>query len=178
MKIQMTTKEFRQLVESNVGDKKDQNLIFEYLIDAGYIVHSRGGIIEVDENLPTRMKEMLGKIKEGDIAWIDAIGMVFVFDQHPHAESDEDDIVDDNHHFRAIKVMYSNGTYAIHGDSRSYVVSDRDALRICHSSIDPVKVKQLTHERYEMISRILEINKELDSMKEEVCLSQSQQSRR
>ena len=172
MNIKMTTKEFRQLIESNVTDKKDPNLVFEYLTDAGYIVRSRGGIVEVDENLPNCIKEMMGKIREGDIAWIDEVGMVFVFDEHPHAEEDEDEVIDDEHHFRAIKAIYANNTYSIHGDSRSYVVSDRDALRIRHTSIDPKRVKKLTHERYEIISRVIQINQELDSIKEEICQNQ------
>lgn len=174
MNIKMSTKEFRQLIESNVSNKKDPNLVFSYLTDAGYIVRSRGGVVEVDENLPNCIKEMMSKIREGDIAWVDEIGFVFVFDSHPTAEEDEDDIVDDNHHFRAIKAIYANNAFSIHGDSRSYVVSDSDALRIRHTSIDPEKVKHLTHERYDLIARVIRINQELDNIKEELC--QSQQS--
>jgi len=170
MKKKISTQEFRQLFVKYTN-AKNVDLIMEYLVDAGYVISSRDAehhLVEVDSEFENKLEDMTKPINEGDIVWIDGIGLALVFIMHPDFEDDTegDSLADTSKLFRAVKVNVVDGTYIISGSERSFVSSVDESIRIKHSGFDIERVKKLSTDRYNLIVKINEINRELQTLKE------------
>lgn len=155
---------FRNMIHNALINKEqtntNYNLVFDYLRNSGYIVRSRDGYVETEDDIEGKLKEIVATIEEGDIVWERFGGTFLVLDKRPK-------INDDGHHFRVIKVAPTvDGSYTINGEERSIILEDRCLLRIRHTSFDMEAINKLSFERYQLYAKIADVNTSLCKMKE------------
>ena len=155
----ITSKEFTKLIrEAEVG--KIQGVLTEYLNVTCKVVPADSGKVLVCDDFVTKIKSLTSEIRDGDLVWSRSDGFLLIIDLHPN-------INNDGNHYRALKTnIDATGGIHIACHERSIVVDKAACLRIRPTTFDLYAINKLSFERYQMYSRIIEIDTLLDTMKE------------